>query len=112
MTMKVSEAALLKSGFTPAQLQAIKNNVENYSGTLGEAIQDLANRFRVTLWVFYGCVVIFIWVIIANDLTYIVSTGIGLLITMAIVIFTQPPVLAYKSWRYWRAHRTNSDPAQ
>lgn len=30
MTMKVSEAALLKSGFTPAQLQSIKNNIEIY----------------------------------------------------------------------------------
>lgn len=45
--MKVTDEALLRSGFTPSDLQKIKNNVESYGGTLGEAIQDLANRFRV-----------------------------------------------------------------
>ena len=47
--MKVTDEALLRSGFTPSDLQKIKNNVESYGGTLGEAIQDLANRFRVVL---------------------------------------------------------------
>lgn len=35
------------------------------------------------------------------------STGIGLLITMLIVIFVQPPFLSYISWRYCRMYRTN-----
>ena len=38
--MKVTDEALLRSGFTPSDLQKIKNNVESYGGTLGEAIQD------------------------------------------------------------------------
>ncbi|WP_371601278.1 hypothetical protein [Pantoea sp. AV62] len=57
--MKVSEAALLKSGFSHADLQKIKNNVDSYGGSLGESIHDLANRFRIVLWVFfrlYGCI--------------------------------------------------------
>lgn len=39
--MKVSEADLLKSGFTDADLKKIKNNLESYGGTLGEAVADL-----------------------------------------------------------------------
>lgn len=107
--MKVNEAALLKSGFSHADLQKIKNNIDSYGGSLGESIHDLANRFRIVLWVFFGCMAIFIWVILSNSQDYIVSTGIGLLITMIIVIFIQPPVLSYKSWRYWKIHRTSGD---
>ena len=103
--MDVTEEALLRSGFTSAELQKIKNNVESYGGTLGEAIQDLANRFRIVLWVFYGCAIMFMWEFFSNDGVAVISTGIGLLITMLIVIFVQPPVLSYKSWRFWRKNR-------
>ena len=41
--MKVTDEALLRSGFSPSDLQKIKNNVESYSGTLGNAIRDLAD---------------------------------------------------------------------
>ncbi len=40
--MDVTEDALLRSGFTQSDVQKIKNNVESYGGTLGEAIQDLS----------------------------------------------------------------------
>ncbi|WP_294906706.1 hypothetical protein [Tatumella sp. UBA2305] len=110
--MKVSEAALLKSGFSHADLQKIKNNVDSYGGSLGESIHDLANRFRIVMWVFFGCMVVFIWVILSGNQLYIISTGIGLLITMLIVIFVQPPVLSYKSWRYCRMYRANDAPGQ
>ncbi|MEG3131014.1 hypothetical protein SC171_23695 [Pantoea cypripedii] len=103
--MLVSEEALLRSGFNRADLKKIQNNVESYGGTLGEAIQDLANRFRIVLWIFYGCLAAFIWVFFTSDRLYITATGIGLLITMLIVIFIQPPVLSYKSWRYWKKQR-------
>jgi len=39
--MKVSKAALLKSGFSHADLQKIKNNVDSYGGCLGESIHDV-----------------------------------------------------------------------
>lgn len=48
--MKVTDEALLRSGFTPSDLQKIKNNVESYGGTLGK-------RFRIWLIdseLFYG----------------------------------------------------------
>jgi hypothetical protein len=110
--MKVSEAALLQSGFSPEDLQKIKNNIDSYGGSLDDSIHDLANRFRIVLWVFFGCIAVFIWVIFSNNQVYIMSTGIGLLITMLIVIFVQPPVLSYKSWRYCRIHRANENPGQ
>nr|WP_041474289.1 hypothetical protein [Erwinia sp. Ejp617] len=104
--MRVSEEALLNSGFSHAELQKIKNNVESHGGSIADAIQDLANRFRIVLWVFYGCVAIFLWVVFSTDRGYIIATGAGLAITMMIVIFTQPPVLSYKSWRYWKTNRS------
>ncbi|VFS40885.1 Uncharacterised protein [Enterobacter cancerogenus] len=58
--MDVTDEVLLSSGFTPSDLQKIKNNVESYGGTLGEAIQDLANRFRVVLWITSACLMVFI----------------------------------------------------
>jgi hypothetical protein len=39
--MKVTDEALLRSGFTQPELQKIKSNIEKYGGTLGEAINDL-----------------------------------------------------------------------
>ncbi|WP_320725683.1 hypothetical protein AB3N45_14870 [Enterobacter cloacae] len=103
--MKVTDEALLRSGFTPSDLQKIKNNVESYGGTLGEAIQDLANRFRIVIWIFSAFMTMFLWVIISNEIQYIISTGIGLSIAMLIAVFVQPPVLSYKSWRFWRKYR-------
>lgn len=103
--MKVTDEALLRSGFTPSDLQKIKNNVESYGGTLGEAIQDLANRFRIVIWIFSAFMAMFLWVIISNEIQYIISTGIGLSIAMLIAVFVQPPVLSYKSWRFWRKYR-------
>lgn len=99
--MKISEEALLKSGFTHAELQKIKKNIEIYGGTLDEAIHDLRNRFRVLLWIVSGCFCIFIFLLLFSSVPRIVGGGFSLLITIAIVTFIQPPILGYKSWRYW-----------
>ncbi|HDJ1441723.1 TPA: hypothetical protein PPN70_004176 [Serratia rubidaea] len=106
--MKVSEEELLRAGFSRADLQKIKNNVASHGGTLGGAIHDLANRFRVVLWVSYGCLAVFIWVMFSSNPIYVASTAIGLLITILITLFVQPPVLSYKSWRYWKINRKAS----
>ncbi len=39
----------------------MKNNVESYGGTLGNAIKDLATRFVLTVWVVSGCLAVFIF---------------------------------------------------
>jgi hypothetical protein len=103
--MKVTDEALLRSGFTPSDLQKIKNNVESYGGTLGEAIQDLANRFRVVLWITSVCLMVFIFLVLFTAKETIVGGGISILIAIIIVAFIQPPVLSYKSWRFWRKFR-------
>ena len=103
--MKVTDEALLRSGFTPSDLQKIKNNVESYGGTLGEAIQDLANRFRVVLWITSACLMIFILLVLFTAKETVVGGGISILIAIVIVAFIQPPVLSYKSWRFWRKFR-------
>lgn len=104
--MIVSEEALLQSGFSHTELQRIKNNVESYGGTLAEAIQDLANKFRVVLWVTAGCLIVFIFLLLFSSAPTIVGGGISLLIAIMIVFFIQPPVLSYKSWRYWKNNKS------
>ncbi|HDT6030524.1 TPA: hypothetical protein QHD00_005334 [Enterobacter cloacae subsp. cloacae] len=103
--MDVTEEALLNSGFTRSDLQKIKNNIESYGGTLGEAIQDLANRFRVVLWITSSCLLVFIILVLFSSKENIISGGISILITVFIVTFIQPPVLSYKSWHFWRKHK-------
>lgn len=103
--MDVTEDALLRSGFTQSDVQKIKNNVESYGGTLGEAIQDLANRFRVVLWIASACLMVFIILVLFSAKETVVGGGISILIAIVIVAFIQPPVLSYKSWRFWRKFR-------
>lgn len=103
--MKVTDEALLRSGFTPSDLQKIKNNVESYGGTMGEAIQDLANRFRGVLWITSACLMVFILLVLFIAKETVVGGGISILIAIVIVAFIQPPVLSYKSWRFWRKLR-------
>ncbi|HII4373774.1 TPA: hypothetical protein ACY4QU_000433 [Enterobacter cloacae] len=103
--MDVTEEALLSSGFTRSDLQKIKNNIESNGGTLEEAIQDLANRFRVVLWITSSCLLVFIILGLFSSKENIISGGISILITVFIVTFIQPPVLSYKSWQFWRKHK-------
>ncbi|WON78047.1 hypothetical protein [Serratia sp. UGAL515B_01] len=104
--MKVSEEALLRSGFNPVELQKIKNNVDSYGGTLDEAIQDLANRFRALTWIVTGCLLTFIILVLFSSAIKIIAGGVAILFGVAIMMFAQPPVLCYKSWRFWRQNRS------
>lgn len=103
--MKVSEEKLLRSGFSHADLKKIKNNLDSYGGTFAEAIQDLANRFRVILWVTSGCLMVFMFLLLFAAKQTVVGGGLSLMIAVVIVTCIQPPVLSYKSWRYWKANR-------
>lgn len=104
--MKVTDEALLRSGFSPSDLQKIKNNVESYSGTLGNAIRDLARRFILAVWVVSGCLAVFIFLLIFASEQSVFSGAIGLSCGAAVAIFIQPPVLAYKSWRFCRVNKS------
>lgn len=105
--MKVTEEALLASGFSSQEVQRIKHNIKIYGGDLEEAIQELRTIFRTMLWILIICVAVFICVCIFKEQRAIVAAGISLLAVIPVIIFVQPPVLAYKSWRYWRKYRAN-----
>ncbi|HCM9637267.1 hypothetical protein M8Q38_02370 [Enterobacter hormaechei] len=103
--MNVTDESLLRSGFTQSDLQKIKNNLESYGGTLGHAIRDLARRFILTVWVVSSCLAVFIFLVIFASEESIFSGAIGLSCGIAVAIFIQPPVLAYKSWRFCRTNK-------
>ncbi|SUE07294.1 Uncharacterised protein [Pantoea agglomerans] len=65
--MIVSEDALLRSGFSSADLRKVKNNLESYGGSLGDAIQDLSRRFTIALTVVLCCLAIFIFLLFAGS---------------------------------------------
>lgn len=103
--MDVTDEALLSSGFTPSDLKKIKNNVESYGGTLGNAIRDWRAIYSCRV----GCIrlpcCIHFLVMFASEQS-VFSGAIGLSCGAAVAIFIQPPVLAYKSWRFCRANKS------
>lgn len=109
--MKVSETALLESGFSYADLQKLKNNIANYGGSLDSATHDLANRFNASKWITIAALIILALTLMLASL----DTGITLAATLTIVLpliwYLTPAKLAYKSWRYRRL-TTNSEPGQ
>ncbi|ECI9603234.1 hypothetical protein FLL37_17235 [Salmonella enterica] len=109
--MKVSETALLESGFSYADLQKLKNNIANYGGSLESATHDLANRFNASKWITIAAFIILALTLMLAS----VDTSITLAATLAIVLpfiwYLTPAKLAYKSWRYRRL-TSNSEPGQ
>ncbi|MCX8956990.1 hypothetical protein [Erwinia psidii] len=109
--MKVSDVALLKSGFSHADLQKLKNNIANYGGSLDSVIHDLANRFNASKWITIAAFTILILTLMLAP----IDTSITLAATLAIVLpfiwYLTPAKLAYKSWRYRRL-TTNYEPRQ
>lgn len=103
--MKVSETALLESGFSHDELKKIKSNVENYGGTLEEAINDLARRFRSWFWVTCVCVVFFLLLVTFSSPIKIIAGGLAIVFAITIISFAQPIVISYKSWRYLKSIR-------
>jgi hypothetical protein len=98
--MKVTDEALLRSGFTQPELQKIKSNIEKYGGTLGEAINDLARRFVTLAGVVAVCALILLLLIVFSSSDRAVAWGLAMIFGVAIMSFAQPPVISYKSWRY------------
>lgn len=98
--MKVTDEALLRSGFTQSELQKVKNNIENYGGTLGEAINDLARRFITLAGVVCVCVFILLLLVVFSSPYRAMAWGLAMIFGIAIMSFAQPPVISYKSWRY------------
>ena len=98
--MNVTDEALLRSGFTPSDLQKIKNNVESYGGTIEEAINDLARRFSTLIWVSGVCIVVLLLIVVFSSSIRVLAWGLAITVGITIMSFAQPPMLSYKSWRY------------
>ncbi|WP_233592583.1 hypothetical protein [Erwinia psidii] len=62
--MNVSEERLLQSGFSQEDPGKIKINIDSYGGTLDEAIQELATKFRVLIWISSACMLVFIFLLL------------------------------------------------
>ncbi|MCA4823162.1 MAG: hypothetical protein KJJ56_07115 [Serratia rubidaea] len=103
--MKVSEEKLLSSGFSQADLQKVKSNVDSYGGTLSEAIHDLANRFIIAACIVGCCLAVLVLLVLFGPTESLFGGSIGLLCGIAVAVFVQPPLLAYKSWRYKKINR-------
>ncbi|WP_173635804.1 hypothetical protein [Paramixta manurensis] len=103
--MAIKEEALLQSGFSAKDIRVIRNNVESYGGSLDEAIQDLARRFLLLVCVVTGCLAVFLVLAVFSSTDHVISGGVALLAGVVIALYSQPPLLSYKSWRYRRASR-------
>ena len=101
--MKLTDEALLRSGFTQPELQKIKSNIEKYGGTPGEAINDLARRFVTLAGVLAVCTFILLLLIVFSSPDRVIAWGLAMIFGVAIMSFAQPPVISYKSWRYRKA---------
>lgn len=104
MTIDFSKERLLASGFTAKELQKLQNNIDNFGGTFEEVIRDLAKKFKVFLWVFCCCTVAFLFLLYSknDDPGYVFCGGASLLVAVFIIGFSQPPVISFKCWRFFR----------
>ncbi|WP_313683840.1 hypothetical protein [Pantoea sp.] len=109
--MKVSETALLESGFSYADLQKLKNNIANYGGSLDSATHDLANRFNASKWITIAAFIIFALTLMLASVDASITLAATLAIVLPFIWYLTPAKLAYKSWRYRRL-TSNSEPGQ
>lgn len=101
--MNKLEAELVQSGFTAKELHYLHKNAARFGSSLQAAVVELANRFRMVISVTAGAAVLFLVVMIFGKSNQLISAGLALLLMLLVVWFFQPPVLAYKAWRYRKA---------
>lgn len=102
--MDFSKEHLLASGFSEKELQMLQNNIDKYGGTFEHVIMELAKRFKIFLWVFCCCIVFFLFLLYSrnDDFGYVLGGGVSLLIAVFIIGFSQPPIISFKCWRFYR----------
>lgn len=103
--MKVTDEALLRSGFTQTELEKLKSNNEKYGGTLGEAVNDLARRFVTLFGVVSMCVFILLLLVVFSSPDKAMAWGLAMILGIAIMFFAQPLIISYKSWRYRKTNK-------
>lgn len=100
--MKVSEETLLASGFSLAEIQKIKSNVESFGGNFDEVIQDLAKRFNVAKWITIVAFIILFFTSVLSTKNNTLSLAFSLVVGLPLVWYLAPAKLAFKAWRYKR----------
>lgn len=100
--MEINEKNLSRAGFNYSEIQKIRRNTENYGGTFHDALSDLARRFRIVFWVILCSIIVFILLLFFCTEDKIIAGGVGLLFGIGVALFSQPPIIAYKAWRYSR----------
>ncbi|SCB75585.1 hypothetical protein [Kosakonia oryziphila] len=103
--MGITEDSLLHSGFTHKEIRILKNNIKSFGGDLDEVVHDLAKRFNVLIVILFFFLLSVVFLAIYSSVGKLISGSIGLLITSIILIFIQPPVISYKSWRFCRENK-------
>lgn len=109
--MKVSDIALLNSGFSHADLQKLKNYIDNFGGSLDSVTLELANRFNVSKKITIAAFIILTLTLMLASKDTSIKLATTLAIALPLVWFFTPAKLAYRSWRF-RKLMTNSEPRQ
>ncbi|AXF75059.1 hypothetical protein LU631_09105 [Erwinia tracheiphila] len=97
--MAITEEKLLASGFTPADVQKLKNNIDNYGGSFDQAVHDLSNRFRSVQWISIVAFVILLLVSVFSSKNNALSLLFALITGLPFIWYLAPAKLAYKSWK-------------
>ncbi|MBW5408638.1 hypothetical protein ACISK3_17780 [Morganella morganii] len=95
-------------GFTQKELNKITENTRMHSDSVAEAINDLANRFKIFLWFSVFFAIVFVVLLIWSSESKIIGGGIGLLIGALIISLTFPVPLGYKAWKYRKKDKAQS----
>lgn len=70
-----------------------------HGGSIAEAINDLASRFKIFLWFSVFFAIVFIALLIWGSESKIIGGAIGLLAGAFIISLTFPVPIGYKSWK-------------
>ncbi|EGT4357299.1 hypothetical protein C5952_23320 [Cronobacter sakazakii] len=97
--MIISEKDLHNAGFSERDVENLKSRVSHGGGTMDALISALSRRFRVSVWVTVGLILVMLCVLLAGNRTHIVSGGVSAVIALVIVWATFPPSLGMKARR-------------
>ncbi|EOC1318678.1 hypothetical protein ACI1AR_004139 [Cronobacter dublinensis] len=97
--MIISDKDLRNAGFSERDVENLKNRVSHGGGTMDALISALSRRFRVSVWVTVGLILVMLCVLLAGNRTHIVSGGVSAVIALVIVWATFPPSLGMKARR-------------
>ncbi|MDI7386683.1 hypothetical protein [Cronobacter dublinensis] len=97
--MIISDKDLHNAGFSERDVENLKSRVSHGGGTMDALISALSRRFRVSVWVTVGLILVMLCVLLVGNRTHIVSGSVSAVIALVIVWATFPPSLGMKARR-------------